>query len=402
MASSWQRRRNPDEVPTPVAVAVSDFCRRAGAQASAGEVREALALLSADEDFRVRALTDDEPKARPLGPFAVIDVLRGATEALAATRQTSGYYDVARELAQVRAEKTPVPTMAPGSPSLEPAEQALASVLPPPSRKEKQVRTAPPTMAEKIAPKKRERAAAPAEERSGDLPALEPSRAREPASPKGRFSNVAPTKVSVEELFMPAAATLLQDRIEQHPDRFALTRALSETYGGRKDSQPLRTEDVERALEHHKIFAKLMRKERESILGGFTEQRGAMGKVAWAMGLTVSELTKLIRALGIGDEVDQIKERFRREALGGQNLGARLDLLGRGKYLSDLGIRRKFDEALRADVKKTLEKYSPRARDLGHLYELAARGEGTKAELLERAVEKLEITREIGKLAPGS
>ncbi|RKH03898.1 hypothetical protein D7X74_35850, partial [Corallococcus sp. CA047B] len=109
MISPWQRRRQPDDVPTPVAVAVSDFCRRAKAPAPAQEVREALALLSEEEDFRVRTLTDGEPETSPLGPFALVDILRGVPASLAAQRQTCGYYALAQELAQVREEKTPAP-----------------------------------------------------------------------------------------------------------------------------------------------------------------------------------------------------------------------------------------------------------------------------------------------------
>ncbi|MFP2926404.1 hypothetical protein ACLESO_14530 [Pyxidicoccus sp. 3LG] len=92
-----------------MAVAVSDFCRRAKSPAPAPEVREALALLAEDDDFRVRELTDAEPEAAPLGPFAVVDILRGTAASLAAQRQACGFYDVARELAHVREEKTPAP-----------------------------------------------------------------------------------------------------------------------------------------------------------------------------------------------------------------------------------------------------------------------------------------------------
>ena len=109
MNSQWQRRRQPEDVPTPVAVAVSDFCRRAKALASPAEVREALALLSEDDDFRVRTLTDTEPEVSPLGPFSVVDILRGTAPSLAAQRQACGYYEVVQELARVREEKTPAP-----------------------------------------------------------------------------------------------------------------------------------------------------------------------------------------------------------------------------------------------------------------------------------------------------
>src|SRR4051794_29475282 len=96
--STWQRRRQPDEVPTPVAVALSDFCRRARAQATATDVRQALSALSDEDDFRVKALTDSDPEARPLGPFAVVDMVLGTSATLAAQRESCGYYALAREL----------------------------------------------------------------------------------------------------------------------------------------------------------------------------------------------------------------------------------------------------------------------------------------------------------------
>lgn len=400
MATGWQRKRNPDEVPTPVAVAVSDFCRRAGAQASAGEVREALALLSEDEDFRVRSLTDSEPNASPLGPFAVVDVLRGTDEALAATRQTSGYYEVVRELVQVRAQREPpapapvsgwssAPTMA-STGAVEPRGQAAGD-----KRDERAPRAQPLSVAERIAPKRRsaaELARFDDEDEDRELPALEPARAFGEARPKGRFSTLSPSRQSVDELFRIDAKEMLSARIAQHPDRFALTRALGEQYGGKKEGQVLRTEDVERALEHHDLMETLAAKEREAILGALTEQRGATGKAAFALGLTVSELMKVVRAAGIGREVEEIRERFRREALSPKRLAQRLDLLGRGKYLSDLGIRRKFDEALRADLKKLLDRHRDRADSFGRTIEIAARDEGTEPELLRRALEKLGLT----------
>ena len=96
---AWQRKRLPEDVPTPVAVAVSDFCRRARAPASPGLVRDALAMLEDADDLRVRELTDAEPTAR-LGPFALVDVVRGTRATVAAEREHSGYYDEIRKVAR--------------------------------------------------------------------------------------------------------------------------------------------------------------------------------------------------------------------------------------------------------------------------------------------------------------
>ena len=96
--ASWERKRQPDDVPTPVAVAVSDYCRRAGTPAAPRAVREALSTVSEADDFRVRAVTDAEPPVRPLGPFAVVDLARGTPADTAALRERSGYYALVEEL----------------------------------------------------------------------------------------------------------------------------------------------------------------------------------------------------------------------------------------------------------------------------------------------------------------
>src|SRR5437762_84055 len=70
----WHRRRRPDEVPTPVAVAVSDFCRRARA-----------------------------PDPRPPGPAAP-ERRRGAKAKADADAAT-----VAERIAPRRREKRPLP-----------------------------------------------------------------------------------------------------------------------------------------------------------------------------------------------------------------------------------------------------------------------------------------------------
>ncbi|MGA9522167.1 MAG: hypothetical protein WBV82_11920, partial [Myxococcaceae bacterium] len=240
---------------------------------------------------------------------------------------------------------------------------------------------------------------APRDAAAHELPALEPARQRELPRPKGRFAVVTPQRKSVDDLFHPAARELLESWSQQYPDRFALTRSLAEEYGGKKEGQVLRTEDLERALEHHKLFEPLQKKERESILGAYTEQRGATSRVAWALGLTVPELNRLIRVGGLKDEIEQIRERFRREALSPKQLAARLDLLGRGKYLSDLGIRKRFDDALRGDLRKLLQSSARDARGADDLLDVAARREGTQSELLKRAVEKLGLADELSKYA---
>src|SRR5262249_51392714 len=120
--ASWERKRQPDDVPTPVAVAVSDFCRRPGTPAAPRAGREALPTMPDADDFRVRAVTDAEPPVRPLGPFAVVDLARGTPADIAALRERSGYYALVEELLGLQDSRGALP--APSTPGFAAAPPA--------------------------------------------------------------------------------------------------------------------------------------------------------------------------------------------------------------------------------------------------------------------------------------
>ncbi len=395
MNSQWQRRRQPDEVPTPVAVAVSDFCRRAKAAAPPTEVREALALLSEEEDFRVRTLTDTEPQASPLGPFAVVDVLRGTDPALAAQRQACGYYEVVQQLARLHEEKTPapapaaapeVPTFAPPPPRPAPAGDAATE-----STRAKDGKAARPgteSVQERIAPRKRVVTAEPeaVEEEPRFLK-------RDLPKPRGRFTQVAAPKGSYQTLLHVEGKDILQSALEQNEHRFAVLKALAEQYSGTKGE--LKLPDLESALRRHELMDALVQRERQALLSAYAEHRGAAGRVAWALGLSPSELQRLIASAQVQGEVEEVRERFRREALATRHLTQRLDLLGRDKYLADLGIKKRFTETLRKELDALVREELPGARDLSGLSQAVARKHGAPPELVLRAIERLGLAGQL-------
>jgi hypothetical protein len=368
----WHRRRRPDEVPTPVAVAVSDFCRRARAPAPAAEVRDALSLLSGDEDFRVTSVTDAEPAARPLGPYAVVDLLRGTAPELAAERQKVGYYDLARALADAREQPAPAPSEAPPPLAAKPTSEP-----PPPRPSEPERRRGAKakaeaeasTVAERIAPRRREKRPLP--------------------EPRGRFSQLPSQTRPVEDLLDPEIRAELQALAVQHRHRVALQKALAQQFQSR--GKPPSEDELREALERHGLLEELERRERELVLGSYAEQRGAAGRVAWALDVSPAELARLTQALGLKDEVEEIKERFRREALAPRPLAARLDLLGRDRYLADLGIKRRYVELAAAELRQVLQKERP-AGSVEARLEAAARRHGTTAAVLRRAMEQLGVS----------
>ncbi|WP_224248185.1 hypothetical protein [Hyalangium gracile] len=377
-----------------MAVAVSDFCRRAKAMASPTEVREALALLSEDEDFRVRTLTDTEPEVSPLGPFAVVDILRGTQPSLAAQRQACGYYDVVQELTRVREEKTPVapapvvvpevPTFAPPPPRPAPAGDGDGAGG---AKADKAARRGTESVQERIAPRKRAASAEPEHEQEESLEAEPRFLRRELPKPRGRYTQVAAPKGSFQILTRAEGRDILDSAVAQSEHRFTLLKSLGEQYNGAKGE--LTMVDLESVLRRHELLETLAAKERQGILSAYADQRGAAGRVAWALGLSPSELQKLIGTLGLQQEAEEVRERFRREALGARHLTQRLDLLGRDKYLADLGIKKRFTDSLRKELEGLVRDELPGARDLPGLALAVARKHGAPQELVLRAIERL-------------
>lgn len=374
----WHRKRHPEDVPTPVAVALSDFCRRARAPASPGLVRDALALLSAADDERVRKLADSEPEGK-IGPFGVVDVLQGSKLATAVQRQAEGFYDEVRK----KAEASAIPER------LEPTEEA-PTPAPRPSAPKKDAPKKRQTMRDRIAPKKRVSGAAAPEPTK--LPHSLPGTAflprRNLPAPRGRFTTVDPTRASFESLFRGEGKETLETLLAQVPHRVALLRTLEQGYTGRRGT-PLSIGDVEDLLETHELFEAIEKKERDGVLAALIEQKGALGKAAWEFGLKHGELEQLIGALGLERQVDEIRERFVKEALDPRNLGLRLELLFRTKYLEDLHIDRKFNAALTRELEALIDDVDDAATDVPTLIDMLSRQHALHAESLRRALDKL-------------
>lgn len=376
---NWERKRHPEDVPTPIAVALSDYCRRAKAPASPALVRDALSLLPASEDARVRALADGEPTARPLGPFAVVDLLSGTDVAVAAERQQAGYYDTGRRLGAAPVERLPEPEAEAPLPT--PAPSAPAAKKPPRTRRK--------TLKEKIAPVKRKAGERAAEAKpAAALPGTAFLPRRNLPAPRGRFTTIDPSRASLESLFRPAGHGTLAALVEQVPHRVALLRALEQGYVGRRGA-PLDVADVEDLLEHHGLFDAVQKKERDVVLAAVLEEKGSLGRAARAVDMKVEELELLIDALRLRREVKEIRERFVKEALAPSNLALRLELLFRTRYLEDLRIDRKFPTGLEQQLRELVDEVRDAATSVPTLVDLLSRQHALDPESLRRALEKL-------------
>jgi hypothetical protein len=386
----WQRQRHPDDVPTSVAVAVADFCRRAKGAAPSAVVREALAILGDEDDFRVKALADAEPEVRPLGPFAVVDLILGTEPAIAAQREQTGYYELVRSMAA----QTEAPARKPAA-SLDSARderRGWAAVREPtqepePTAKQKrQAKKAAATLAEKIAPKKRAPAAPKVIAAIAAAPAW---KRRELPAPRGKFTRIEAEANRFDELKPAAAKDEVSSLIAAAGNRIALQKTLEQRYVVRRGVPPS-LEDVEELIARHKLQKVLERHERTAIMSAVVQHRGALSRVARELGINNFELDRLIAAAGLRRDVDEQRERYVREALSTSNLSARLELLQNAKYLGDLKIVRRFKEALVRDLLELLEQL-PVMSDLDTLTAAAARRHALDPEALRRAIDRLGI-----------
>ena len=385
-----QRKRLPEDVPTPVAVAVSDFCRRAKAPASPGLVRDALALLEDADDSRVRELTDAEPTAR-LGPFAVVDVILGTQISVAAQREKTGYYDEVRKATRGTTRKLPareLPVLTVSLNSAGEGRAAKASAPRPKASAPRARKSKALTLKEKIAPHKRREGEFDRQHHEPTRPGSSFLPKRNLPAPRGRFTTVDPTRASFESLFRPEGKEIVEALIAQVPHRVALLRTLEQGYLSKR-GQTLSVGDVEDVLEAHELFELIEKKEREGVLAALIDQKGSLGRAAHAFGLTQDELEKLIGALQIDAEVALVRERYIKEALSPENLSLRLDLLFRGRYLEDLGIDRKFQQVLTKELGALVKEVKDAATTVPTLVDLISRQHALHAESLRRALEKL-------------
>lgn len=377
-----QRKRHPLDVPTPVAVALADFCRRAGAPVDPRTVRDALSLLSANQDEQVLELAGAEPRAKPLGPFAVVDLIEtGATAHTVAERQLAGAFDRI-ELADLELQPTPPPPAAP--------PQVAEPVIEEPG-KPRRKRAAKTTVEDRVAPKVVRRAGEPP-------PPPKPPPARAPPKystfhkknlpqPRGRFTRVDVIKQNSHKLLDTHMKEELEQLIEQHGHRYAIRRALEPIYAGKK-GEPLSIAEVENALRHHELRRLIGERERTIVIAAVTETRGDLGRAAMMLGMKPDELDHVVLNAGAQQEIEKVREHHAREALAHGNLRFKLELMEKTKYLADLGVEKRFRDALALEVSELLDKAMDGATDVDSLVREVARREALPYEKFKAAVDR--------------
>jgi hypothetical protein len=299
------------EIEPEVVERVRRWCAEAGRQASTAEIQAALGGLSWDELLHAKALVADPPPARPLGPFALADMARGAPADAAADRERHGRY----------------PRDAEAGPALSP----------------------PP------APKRAGRAGRPE-----PAPRLVIHRARD-RTPDEPPALVQPPPI--EELRHPAGRAVLERMIRRLGARRAALEAELATGWRRPDGSAPGKEDLAELLDLHGLARAFERRERDEALHALRAEGGFRSRAAARLGLDLASFEATLVRLGAADDAERIREERRRDLRARATLTERAHLLlDAADRLADLGIA----EEVEADLRRRVPE---------HLRALAASGE---------------------------
>jgi hypothetical protein len=311
------------------------WCAEAGRQTTPAQVRAALGALGWDELLAVRALLADPPPLRPLGPFALADVARGAPADVAAERERAGRYG--RALSEAGGEAAP-------------------AVAPPPAARPRRGARARPGFVIRKATD-RPAAAAPA----ASSPPL------------------------LDALLLEEGRAVLARLLRKHGGRRArLVEALARGWR-RADGGEIGNVDLDALLVHHGQARAFETRERDELLHALRAAGGLRAKAAAALGLDAEALDAALARLGATAEAERVREQRRRELRGRGTLTQRAHLvLADGARLADLGLLDEFLADLRARLPEHLRALSgatgPAAERVGRSLSLDAAGVARLAE----------------------
>jgi hypothetical protein len=286
---------------------VSRWCAEAGRQTGPAEIAAALAPLSWDELLAVRALLADAPPARPLGPFALADIARGAPADVAAEREREGRYRSEEGAAAVPEAPPPAP---------------VATETPTPARE-------PRTRAARA-----KRAAPVVVHRARDRAVAETP---PPPAPPSLF-----------ELEAPAGRSVLEQLIRKlGARRAAIAAELAAGWRGPGGTVPGEA-DVARLLDLHGLARAFDRRERDELLHALRAAGGVKARAAERVGLSPEGFDAALVRAGVAADAERIREERRAELRGRATLTDRVHLLlEETARLEDLGLRAEFEADLR-------------------------------------------------------
>jgi len=369
--------RSPEEVPTPLAIAAADFCRRAGRPSPPEAVRQALARLAPEEDEDLRALLEREPPARPLGPEALIDVLRGLDAVEASLREDAGYYLALAKVPRTLAPPREAPARSPDAHQRREAqrqeilaalaesrgdlrqaatrlgltEEALDARLKRLSlvrRAQALVReSGPAAMAPRIRPAGTK---VPKVRPTAPVPPLLPKRGAD-RPPRGRLVLGEPVRRELRELERPDGKAELLELLHSYKgNRQQLAARLAQVFKSPKG--PPGAAELDALIARHGLRAEADKLEHDNLRFLVGQARGDLSAVAKRLKLAPAELRTQLQERGWWAEVERVRDRYRRELFGRSFAEQAGNLLLRPSYLRELRALPEMEKQVREEVER--------------------------------------------------
>jgi hypothetical protein len=278
-------------------VRVARWCAEAGRHAGAAEIRAALGGLGRDEILALRAVVADPPPARPLGPFALADIVRGAPADIAAERERAGRY-------------RPEPRDAAPDGGSDAGPRTRAS------------------------PRGKGRARASVLVRRAADRSPEPARAPAPAA-----------RPRLADLFLPEGRSVLERLLRRLGGRRAAIAA--ELEATRDAPGGVGDRELDALLEHHGLATLFAHRERDEILHALRAEAGSLERAGARVGLDPAAFEVALARLGATGEAERIRDERRAELRRRSTLTDRVGaVLGDEARLRDLGLLAEFEADL--------------------------------------------------------
>jgi hypothetical protein len=306
-----------DRVDDELVARALRWCADAGRQTSPEQVRAALERLGWDELLAARALLADPPPARPLGPWALADLARGALPEVAAEREREGRYASAARAVAVPAREAP-----PQATSAAATSARGAAPVPVSAR---------PTSAARRG--RRGSAAGPRIRRAADRVEATP-----PPRPPPRL----------DELFESEGRAVLERLIRLHGARRGPVLAALVAGWRRSDGSEPGDDDLAALLDAHGLTRGFERRERDELLHALRVSGGSIARAASAAGLSADAFRAALERLRAAPEAEAIRDARRDELRRRPTLSDRARLLlAERDRLEDLGILAEIEDDLR-------------------------------------------------------
>jgi hypothetical protein len=208
----------------------------------------------------------------------------------------------------------------------------------------------------------------------------------------GRFVAGPAARRDLVELQGEEGVEVLWEMIESNKgNRRAVQHRFTQLYS-RPDGSAATEGDLDSLIRRHDLGERFRVRQSENLRFLFGFHKGARAKVAQALLVDLAAMDALIQELGMKEEVEAMRERYRVTVRDRLPLPERLRLvLSREKYLADLGILPEVDRAVEQYVRDAFARNSSAAPAASAVEERVRRELALDPEAMRRLVRRYRL-----------